>query len=99
MGSHQYALPYDTASKVESGPSVEAGDRLRPKSPTLRDMVLTVLSRGNFTADEIAERMGKSILAVRPRVTELAAAGIIEDTGARRANASGVRATIWRVRK
>lgn len=94
----QYALKYDTASKTQSGPSNDAGRKLRPKSPTLRDGVLTVLKRGCFTADEIAERMGKSILAVRPRVTELASSGVIEDTGARRKNASGQNATVWRLR-
>lgn len=92
-------LPYDAGSKVKEGPSVVAGDRIRPKTPTLREQVLTVLRRGNFTADEVAERMGKSVLAVRPRVTELGAAGAIEDTGLRRPNSSGVQATVWRIRK
>lgn len=92
----QIALPYDTASKTESGPSNIAGAKLRPKAPTLRDGVLTVLSRGSFTADEVAERMGKSILAVRPRIAELAAAGALIDTGMRRKNASGANATVWR---
>jgi len=94
----QIALPYDTASKTESGPSNIAGAKLRPKAPTLRDGVLTVLSRGAFTADEIAERMGRSVLAVRPRVAELAAAGAIIDTGARRKNSSGSSATVWRLK-
>lgn len=95
----QIAVPYDTASKTERGPSNDAGARLRPKSPTLRDHVLTVLSRGHFTADEIAERMGRSILAVRPRVTELAAAGKIIDSGSRRKNSSGASATVWKLKQ
>lgn len=89
-------VPYDAGSKTKEGPSNAAGDAIRPRTKTLRDDVLTVLKRGNFTADEIADRMGKSILAVRPRVTELNAAGDIEDTGLRRLNSSGVRATVWR---
>lgn len=94
----QLALPYDTASKTPAGPSNEAGDKLRPRSPTLRELVLVVLKRhpSGLTADEIAERLGKSILAIRPRVAELGAAGAIESTGARRVNASGARATVWR---
>ena len=91
-------LPYDCASKVDDGPSVDAGALLRPKAPSLREQVLIILRRGPLTADEIADRMGKSILAVRPRVTELGAAGAIEDTGLRRANASGVMATVWRLK-
>lgn len=95
----QYQLKYDTASKTESGPSNVAGDRLRPKSPTLREQVLTVLRRhpAGLTADQIAERMGKSILAVRPRVTELASAGALVDTGKREKNSSGMNATVWRL--
>jgi hypothetical protein len=91
--------PYDAASKTDHGPSNDAGDAIRAKTPTLRERVLIVLERGNFTADEIAERMGKTIMAVRPRVTELSAAGEIEDTKLRRANASGVNATVWRIKK
>jgi hypothetical protein len=88
--------PYDAASKTEAGTSNAAGDRIRPKTPTLREQVLTVLSRGCFTADEVAERMGKSVLAVRPRVAELGAAGALVDTGMRRKNASGANAIVWR---
>jgi predicted ArsR family transcriptional regulator len=95
----QIALPYDTASKTTQGPSNAAGDRLRPKSPTLRELALVVLKRhpAGLTADEIAERLGKSVLTIRPRVTELGAAGAITDTGARRVNASGATATVWRL--
>jgi DNA-binding NarL/FixJ family response regulator len=92
--------PYDAASKTESGPSNEAGAAIRPKTTTLRDKVLCVLRRvpSGLTADEIAERCGVSLLAIRPRVTELNKAGAIEDTGLRRKNiVSGAKAAVWRI--
>jgi hypothetical protein len=48
-----------------------------------------------FTADQAAEYMSESILAVRPRVSELYKRGLIKDTGLRRKNVSGVKAKVW----
>lgn len=50
------------------------------------------------TADEIAYALGYSILTVRPRVSELNRMQKIADSGARRKNASGRNAIVWRVR-
>jgi predicted ArsR family transcriptional regulator len=93
-------VPYDAASKTKEGPSNQAGDRIRPATTTLRDKVLLVLRRvpSGLTADEIAERCGVSILAIRPRVAELHKGGHIEDSGVRRRNDSGAKATVWRVK-
>ena len=49
-----------------------------------------------MTADEIAAKLGQSVLAVRPRVSELFHAGLIEKTGERRPNASGLNAYVWK---
>jgi predicted transcriptional regulator len=48
------------------------------------------------TADEIADALGESKFAVRPRVCELFKQGRIEKTGARRKNDSGLHAYVWR---
>jgi hypothetical protein len=48
------------------------------------------------TADECAGYLGETILSIRPRFSELRAFGLIEDTGDRRLNDSGRRATVWR---
>ena len=72
-----------------------AAEAAAPTAPTLRSLVLTVLARGNFTADEIAGGAGHSVLAIRPRVSELARMGEIMDTGTRRKNASGKNAIVW----
>jgi len=93
-------VPYSAASKTKEGPSNAAGDRVRPATITLRDKVIAVLRRvpSGLTADEIAERCGVSILAIRPRVAELNKGGHIIDSGVRRMNASGAKAAVWRIK-
>ena len=81
------AAPVDT--------SIDAAEHVRPQVSPLREKCLTVLSRGGFTADEIAERLGESILTIRPRVTELNKLCKIKDTGVRRPNSSGRNAIVW----
>lgn len=50
------------------------------------------------TADEIAEIVGETVLAIRPRLSELKKLGKIEPTGERGKNASGQSAHRWRVK-
>ena len=66
------------------------------KAATLRTKVLTALELWNLTADEAAERLGESVLSIRPRVTELAAQGKIEKTGQRRPSSTGAPSHVWR---
>lgn len=82
-----------------SGTSAEAAARIEPAAETLRRRCLAVLRRRNLTADEVAEWVGESILAVRPRISELKAQGLVEKTAQRRANASGMSAVVWRICK
>jgi len=78
--------------------SEEAAESMRASARTLRAKALEALRRyGPLTADEIAGKIGKTVLAIRPRVTELFKMGRIEDTGSRRRNDSGRRAVVWRV--
>jgi len=48
-----------------------------------------------LTADEVAGRLGLSILSIRPRITELARLGKVRDSGERRRNGSGRKAIVW----
>jgi hypothetical protein len=52
---------------------------------------------GGLTADEAAASVGRPVLYVGPRVTELHKLGLIIPTGARRENGSGLMAKAWRV--
>lgn len=54
--------------------------------------------RSGLTPDEAAAKVGRDILAVRPRVTELRALGLIEKTGERRTNVSGLGAAVSRIK-
>jgi hypothetical protein len=58
--------------------------------------VLKLLAVESLTADEISERLGETILNIRPRVSELHALGQIADTDNRRENAGGHFTIVWR---
>jgi predicted ArsR family transcriptional regulator len=62
---------------------------------TLQKLVAAELSKAPGTADEIAGRLGRNILSIRPRLTELKRLGRIVDTGIRRPNASGRSAAVF----
>lgn len=52
---------------------------------------------GPMTPDEIAKKVGETVLAIRPRCTELLNDGFLERTGNRRANESGVKAHVLKL--
>jgi len=76
----------------EAAASLDAG--------TLRSAVRACLaSHGPMTADECARLIGMTVLAIRPRFSELRAKGDLVDTGERRLNVSGKRAAVWAYRQ
>lgn len=82
----------------KSGTSEDAARSMRPRSSRLRELALQLIARhaGGLTADEVAEALGESVLAIRPRITELKELGQIhEKRGERRTNASGRKAQVW----
>ena len=79
--------------------SIKAAEAIASKAPTLRAATLAAFQHSNgLTADEAADVIGASILSVRPRVTELARLGELEDSGERRRNHSGKAAIVWRIK-
>jgi len=81
-----------------SGPSEEAAAAIGGIAKTIRDQVYRVIVTApqGLTADEIADRLNKSILSVRPRVAELHRKGEIRRlAGARGKNNSGMTASKW----
>ena len=57
-----------------------------------------MLTTGDYTADEIARKLGEHILNIRPRLSELLACEEVEKTHNRRLNSSGRTSRIWRLR-
>ena len=86
----------------------EAYDRVKPKSPNRKAMILEVLTSGDpggMTADEIGDRLvadGKipsnSPNFTRPRLTEMKAEGTVEIVG-RRPGKSGCNTAVWKVKR
>ena len=88
------------AGAKERTTSLEAAHRIEAKgrAKRLRDAVLGAFELGwEGTADELAFRLNESVLAVRPRVSELHKQGRLEHSGTRHKNASGASAHVWRL--
>lgn len=79
-----------------TGTSQQAAESMRQSAATLRTRALSLLMDEPLTADEVAQRMNETVLAIRPRCTELLKLGLIEDSGKRRLNASGRPAIVWK---
>jgi predicted ArsR family transcriptional regulator len=81
----------------EGDTSKEAAQTFAPRARVLRDRALAYISANpGRTADQIAEALGESVLAVRPRISELRKSNLIVNAG-RGTNSSGMSAHRWRV--
>jgi DNA-directed RNA polymerase specialized sigma24 family protein len=81
--------------------SKDAARAVDSRATILRHQVYTaILAAGErgLTADEVAAKLGISVLSARPRVSELAKAAQpwIVPTGERRKNESGLFAKVWK---
>ena len=80
-----------------------AAKAMRSRAATLREKILELLGMhpAGLTPDEASGLLNETVLAVRPRFVELGPKhmGLIEKTGTRRTNDSGMSATVWRVRQ
>jgi hypothetical protein len=89
--------PYYPGRKAER--SRPSADKIAPHAKTVRRSAVAAFVAAypaGMTADELADRLGESILTVRPRVSELHVAGLVEPTAQRRSsNDSGHGATVW----
>jgi hypothetical protein len=95
---HDYPATPGAKDRSPHSPSIEAAAKTGPRAAHLRTLALHQLNQypDGLTADECAEKMGASVLAVRPRFSELYRDGLIAKTGRRRLNGSGMSATVWR---
>lgn len=74
--------------------SEAAATSIRTSADTLR---AACLRERSYTADEVAKKLGESVLSIRPRFSELKALARIVDSGIRRINSSGKSAVVWRL--
>lgn len=85
------------AGYKRAGTSKEAAQAVQSSTALLREQVLAeIVAAGanGLTPDEVADLIGRSVLGVRPRVSELKRLGKVIDTGRRRPNASGMSASV-----
>lgn len=77
----------------------EAYYEAQEKAPTRRRIIYGCLKQhGPQTADELMERLGfDDPNNVRPRLTELKQAGLIEATGRRTSRRTGKSGAVWQV--
>ncbi|MCG7346604.1 hypothetical protein [Sphingomonas sp. ACRSK] len=93
--SDLFTYPHQPGARARDT-SRDAADAIAPDAGKLRARALAVVRRSNgLTADEVAGRLGLSILSIRPRLTELSRLGQVRDSGLRRRNASGRPAIVW----
>jgi len=79
--------------------SKEAADAIAPMARNHRDQILAVLKAAypdSRSSDQIGATIGLSPYSVRPRVSELQAAGKVERTDDRTKNDGGRTVTLWR---
>lgn len=98
LGDTPFTYPAAPGFK-HAGTSRDAAAAVEPKVTGGRAQVLNaILGAGEcgMTADEVAEQIGRSILYVRPRVSELGAMNKIVRTGTTRKNQSGIPADVWK---
>src|ERR1039458_2863766 len=88
-------LPLLPRRHATTDTSASARTAIQPSMGALRQLVLQALHTPAMTADEVADYLKIDRLAIRPRVAELYAMGVIVDSGDRRPNASGKLAIVW----
>lgn len=88
--------PHSPGYRV-GGASKDAAVAMKERAPTIQARVLAAVkaSPHGLTADECADELKLSPLAVRPRFSELYETGWIVKTGIRRKNDSGMTAHVW----
>ena len=76
----------------------DAANGIAGKAGSLRARVYAELRVGPATPEDIALRLGEPVHNIRPRLSELAARGLVEDSGDRGTAMGGRQAIRWRLR-
>ncbi|CCD94651.1 hypothetical protein BRAO375_3660045 [Bradyrhizobium sp. ORS 375] len=79
------------------GASKDAAEQIVTRASKLRSAITALMANGyRLTADEIATQLRESVLAIRPRVSELVKTGTLIKLKDRRKNVSGMTAHVLR---
>jgi response regulator of citrate/malate metabolism len=95
----EFRMPHDEPGAKREGTSRAAARGMKQIQHTLQMKCYLALTSRSMTADEVADSVGVTEFSCRPRITELMAKNLIEDSGLRRMNKSGRMATVWRLKK
>jgi hypothetical protein len=93
------AAAYPAHAGWKSPESKPAAIAIEPYAKTLRGRALAEFRYcypNGLTADQLGRLVGAGPLSMRPRISELRSAGLIEATPERRKNDSGIDAIVWR---
>lgn len=93
-----YTDPGPSAGWKARETSREAAQAVAPTCEAIRQRIVALLAGKSdpMTADEITRALGIDGFTVRPRITELAKRGAIEDSGIRKPGSRGRTQTAWR---
>ena len=104
LGDHYADRTYPSAPGFKAeGTSRDAAHAMKKHAANLRDLVIAAIRESGpsgLTADDVAVKLNRSVLSIRPRLVELGPKHFnkIERTGERRKNISGLKAAVWRER-
>ena len=73
-----------------------AAEGMAAKAESLRDRVLAEIRRKAQTPEQVALQLAVPLMNVRPRCSELARLGLIEDSRVRREAIGGLQAIVWK---
>lgn len=98
MNPEAYGVTYPRSpGSKRTDTSRSAARSVAGSAQAMQARVLDLLRLQDMTTDEAAAELGASVLAIRPRFSELRAIGKIIDSGKRRRNESGRSAIVWRL--
>lgn len=87
----------NTPGSKGGGASKDAAEKVVSRAAMLRIAIIELMLNGyRLTADEIAKQLKESVLAIRPRVSELVKLGTLVKLTDRRINVSGMTAHVLR---
>lgn len=96
---------HDLFERYPEGPGWKARQTSRAaasgvsqKVRPLRERVLAAIRAKPRTPEEVARILRAPVMNVRPRCSELAKLGLVEDSGERRKAQGGRKAIVWRAR-